>query len=358
MVDAPGGGAARGVSLHVDIQARLGALALDVGFEAPKGVTVLFGASGAGKSSVINAVAGLVRPDAGMVRLGERVLFDASTHLPPHRRKIGYVFQDARLFPHMTVRQNLTYGGAAGFDDLVGLLGLGDLLERRPAGLSGGERQRVALGRALMTQPEALLLDEPLAALDGPRKAEVLPYLRDLATTAGVPIVYVTHAMAEVIELADRLVILNQGKVARQGPLEQVMADPTTARYVAKRDAGAVLPCTVARHADGVTVLASPAGEILLPGTFGVVGVALRLSIPAQDVMLSRESLHGQSALNMLAATITGITPLPNGNLAVSLQAQDASLWAELTAHSVAKMGLEPGDAIHAVFKATAIGPT
>ena len=344
------------MTLTVDIKTHLGALDFDVAFDAPAGTTVLFGPSGAGKTSVVNAIAGLMRPDAGRIALADRVLFDGQVCLPPHRRKVGYVFQDARLFPHMTVEQNLTYGGRYQFDDLVALLGLGSLLARHPAGLSGGEKQRVALARALMAQPEVLLLDEPLAALDGPRKAEVLPYLSQLSETARIPMIYVTHAMAEVVQLADRIVILDAGKVVRQGPLDTVLADPTTAQYFAKRDAGAILACRVARHDDGVTILNSAAGEILLPGMRGAIGAPLRLSIPAQDVILSRDPLQGQSALNMLAAKITAITPLPNGTLAVSLIAEEAPLWAEVTPLSVAKLALEPGQTVHAIFKATAIG--
>lgn len=343
--------------LDVDIQAALGATQLDVQMQVPAGVTVLFGPSGAGKTSVINAVAGLLHPDAGRIALGDRVLFDKSVHVPPHQRRVGYVFQDARLFPHLTVRQNLHYGGAHDFDRLVALLGLGALLDRRPAGLSGGEKQRVALGRAMMRAPDVLLMDEPLAALDAPRKADVMPYIAQVGAETGVPILYVTHAMAEVVHLADRIVVLDQGKVARQGAVDAVLADPMAARYFAKRDAGAVLRCTVLRHVDGVTVLASEAGEVYLPGALGVVGGSMRLRVPAQDVILARAPLEGQSALNMLAAQITGIDPMQNGNLAVMLRAGAAPLWAELTPLSVAKLGFAVGQTVYAVFKATAVGP-
>ncbi len=344
--------------LDVDIKAALGDLALDVQMQVPPGVTVLFGPSGAGKTSVINALAGLLRPDTGRISLGDRVLFEGAVHVPAHLRRVGYVFQDARLFPHLTVRQNLTYGGDHDFDRLVAVLGLEGLLDRRPAGLSGGEKQRVALGRALMTKPDVVLMDEPLAALDDPRKAEVMPYIAALGAGAGLPIIYVTHAMAEVAQLADRIVILDRGKVVRQGNLEEVLADPGAARYFAKRDAGAILACTVARHEDGVTVLASDAGEVMLPGTLGAIGDAVRLRVPAQDVILSRQPLEGQSALNMLAAEITAITPLPNENVAVMLCAGAAPLWAELTPMSVGKLGFVVGQTVYAVFKATAVGPT
>jgi len=304
--------------LTVEITKQLGALTLDVAFEAPAGVTVVFGPSGAGKTSIINAIAGLMAPDAGRIALGNRMLFSKAAQVAPHRRKIGYVFQDARLFPHMSVAQNLTYGGRHDFDRVVDVLGLRDLLARRPSGLSGGEKQRVALGRALMSGPDVLLMDEPLAGLDGPRKAEVLPYLAQLAAEKALPIIYVTHAMDEVTQLADHLVVVDQGKVVRRGRVEAVLADPTAARYFAKRDAGALLHCTVTRHdmQAGVTVLASDAGEILLSGQVGHVGHALRLRIPAQDVILSRAALDGQSALNMLHADYNLTKRKPCGDVA------------------------------------------
>lgn len=345
--------------LHVDIKATLGDLALDVQFDADAGVTVLFGPSGAGKTSVINAIAGLVTPDAGLIALGDQVLFDGKNAVAVHRRNVGYVFQDARLFPHMTVRQNLTYGGTHDFDGIVDLLGLAELLDRRPAGLSGGEKQRVAIGRALMSDPEILLMDEPLAALDGPRKADVLPYIAGIAAIQKIPVIYVTHAMDEVTQLADHLVMIDEGKVAQKGPVADVLADPAAARYFAKRDAGALIACVVDRHDldDGVTVLASGAGPILLAGQVGEIGAGVRLRIPAQDVILSNAAPVGQSALNAIAVTITEIAPLRNGNLAVMLRAKELPIWAEVTPLSVRRLGLEAGQSVFAIFKATAVGP-
>jgi molybdate transport system ATP-binding protein len=204
--------------LDVAITHRFGDFTLDVAFTAPTGLTAITGPSGAGKTSIINAVAGLFRPDAGGVRFQDQVLFAPGVWVPPHRRRFGYVFQDARLFPHLTVRQNLRYGawftgGAGDMAQIVDMLGIGGLLTRRPAALSGGEKQRVALGRALLTRPRMLLMDEPLASLDTARKAEILPYLervRDL----GTPILYVTHAGDEVARLATTVIHIRDGRVA------------------------------------------------------------------------------------------------------------------------------------------------
>jgi molybdate transport system ATP-binding protein len=347
-----------GMTLQVDIQAKLGDLSLDVQMDVSSGVTVLFGPSGAGKTSIINAIAGLIKPDAGRIALDKKVLFESKVNVPPHRRKMGYVFQDARLFPHRTVKQNLVYGGRHDFEQIVNILGLADMLQRRPAGLSGGEKQRVALGRALMSKPDVLLMDEPLAALDGPRKAEVLPFIANIAATQNLPVIYVTHSMAEVAQLADHLVIIDRGKTVHSGAASDVLADPATAKYFAKRDAGALISCVVDRHdrKAGVTVLASGAGQILLSGQVGNVGAGLRLRIPAQDVILSRTALHGQSALNMIEAVIQDITQLENGNFAVMMMAKHLPIWAEITPLSVRKLELATGQSVFAIFKATAVG--
>jgi molybdate transport system ATP-binding protein len=198
--------------LEVAIKHRMGDFTLDMAFEA-QGVTALVGPSGAGKTSVINAVAGLLRPDVGRIVFDGQVLCAPGIWVPAHQRRFGVVFQEGRLFPHMSVRGNLTYGGAHGMAEVVEMLGIGGLLERRPAGLSGGERQRVALGRALLMRPRMLLLDEPLSCLDAARKAEILPYLERVRDTAGVPILYVSHAGDEVARLAGCVVQMEAGRV-------------------------------------------------------------------------------------------------------------------------------------------------
>ena len=216
--------------LAVDVVKQLGALKLRVKFEAANGATALFGPSGAGKTSIVNMIAGLVTPDRGAIALDKTVLFDsgAGINVPPHRRRIGSVFQEGRLFPHLSVRQNLDYGrrmsgvprDGGEFERIAKLLDIGHLLERRPGRLSGGERQRVAVGRALLLRPRLLLLDEPLASLDAAHKREILPYLVRLRDDAGIPIVYVSHAQAEVRRIATTVVRLDAGRVLATGGVD------------------------------------------------------------------------------------------------------------------------------------------
>jgi len=254
------------MSLSLAIRARAGAFTVDVALEAPGGVTVLFGPSGAGKTTVLRAVAGLLRPEAGRIAVGGRVLFDAAAgvNLRPEARRVGYVFQDARLFPHLTVARNLRYGGARDEARVIEMLGLGPLLGRRPAGLSGGERQRVALGRALMRGPDVLLMDEPLASLDAPRKAEVLPYLERLRDAGGPPVLYVTHAIDEVARLATTLALIQGGTVRAAGPVAEVLSDPVAAPLIGPRDAGALVEGRVAGidGAQGLTEVAFDGGRL------------------------------------------------------------------------------------------------
>ncbi len=218
------------IVLAVDVEKHLGALKLVVHFDAAAGVTALFGPSGAGKTTVVNMIAGLLTPDRGSIALDDNVLFDgtAGINVPPHRRGIGYVFQEGRLFPHLSVRQNLDYGRrmsghpyhADEFQRVVALLDIGGLLDRRPRLLSGGERQRVAIGRALLMRPRLLLLDEPLASLDAGHKREILPYLVRLRDDSGVPMVYVSHTAAELRRIATKVVRLDAGRVVAIGGLE------------------------------------------------------------------------------------------------------------------------------------------
>ncbi len=345
--------------LQVDIRKRLGAFTLDATLAAPAGITVLFGPSGSGKTSLINAVAGLLQPDQGQITLNGRVLFDGATNIHAHARRVGYVFQDARLFPHMSVLQNLRYGGRKDEDRIIDLLGLRPLLQRRPRDLSGGEKQRVALGRALMCGPEILLMDEPLAALDAGLKSEIIPYFRELRDEADLPILYVTHSMSEVAQLASTLALVSDGRVTRAGPVADVMSDPAAVPLIGVRDAGALLDVTVTDvdPADQLTTLSFAGGALTLPGQLGQVGTQLRLRIPAQDVILSRTQPEGLSALNILPAKITKLTKGRGPGVAVGLDCGGVPLLARITARSAREMALVEGAEVFAILKATSVAP-
>ncbi|MCB1390199.1 MAG: molybdenum ABC transporter ATP-binding protein [Rhodobacteraceae bacterium] len=353
------------MSLIVQIRHRQGDFLLDASFEAPAGITVLFGRSGSGKSTLVNAVAGLLRPQEGRIAVDGRVLFDAAAGicLPPHLRRLGYVFQEGRLFPHLSVRQNLLYGrwftpaGARrdSLDRVVAMLGIDALLDRRPAALSGGEKQRVAIGRALLASPGLLLADEPLAALDEARKAEILPYFERLRGT--VPILYVSHSAAEVARLATTVVVLDGGRVVRQGPATEVLADPAVTP-VGARAAGALLVARVVRHhADGLSELDAGGHPLFLPQVPQVPGGTLRVRIAAHDVILSRARPEGLSALNILPGVVHEVRAGEGPGAIVSVETTAGRLLARVTRRSAEALGLAPGAACHAVIKTVAVAP-
>ncbi|MEL6206147.1 MAG: molybdenum ABC transporter ATP-binding protein [Pseudomonadota bacterium] len=335
---------------------------LDVSFEAPDGVTALFGRSGSGKTSIVNAVAGLLQPDMGRVVVEGEVLTDtaAAVWVPPHLRRVGYVFQEARLFPHLSVRRNLLYGarnGSSSEDQIIALLGLEALMARRPAGLSGGEKQRVAIGRALLSRPRVLLMDEPLASLDATRKAEVLPYLEEVSANAGVPILYVSHAEAEVARLARTVVALDEGRVAGVGPTAQVLAAHGGA-------VGSSGPCALlggrvaARHGAGMLELAVGGTNLIVPGVAGAqVGDALGVRIAAAEVMIATARPDGLSAENVLAVEVTEITPSGGEEVIVRLALPDrtAHLLAQISRRSAKALDIAPGTPVFAVIRSNAV---
>ncbi len=346
------------MTLKVSLQHRFADFALDVEMIAPPGLTCLFGRSGSGKTTIINAVAGLLRPDRAQIALDGRPLH----HLPPHQRHVGYVFQDARLFPHLTVEQNLRYGArvrrrpAEDLGRIVSLLGIAPLLPRRPATLSGGERQRVAIGRALLSEPRLLLLDEPLAALDEARKAEILPYIEALRDEIGLPMLYVSHSLAEVARLATTIAVIDAGRVAAIGPAADVLADPVTARLMGLRDAGAILTARIAAHeADGLTRLDTSAGPLWLPRIAGAPGRPVRIRIAAQDVILSLTRPEGLSALNILPGTVTACREGDGPGALVQLDLGGQHLLARVTRRSASALGLAPGQAVFAIVKSLAV---
>lgn len=350
------------MTLTVAVRHAFEGFTLDVDFQAPPGLTVLFGPSGSGKTTLVNAVAGLLRPDQGRIAAGDWVLVDtrARRFLPPHRRRLGYVFQEGRLFPHLTVRQNLLYGrwfaprGATGesLERVVDLLGIGHLLARRPAALSGGEKQRIAIGRALLAAPKLILADEPLAALDEARKAEILPYFERLRDEIAVPILYVSHSSTEVARLATTVVALRAGRVTAMGPPAEVLGD---ALAMGARGVASVLEARiVAHHADGLSEVETPAGRLLLPHRPEATGTALRLRIPAQEVILARARPEGLSALNILEGVVETMEPDGDTGLVVALRMGEARVSARITRRAAEMLALAPGQACHAIIKAMA----
>ena len=354
--------------LELTARKQLGSFAIDAALTCETdGIVALFGRSGTGKTSLINMLAGLIRPDAGRIAVNGRVLFDseAGIDLPPDRRRLGYVFQEGRLFPHLSVRGNLTYGlkraapaeRRIGLDQVVPLLGLERLIERRPRELSGGEKQRVALGRALLANPRLLLMDEPLASLDQPRKDEVLPFIERLRDELAIPIVYVSHSMQEIVRLADTLVLVSDGRIVEAGPLDAMTSRldlrPLTGRY----EAGAVVVARVERHDDrfGLTDLGFPGGTLTVSRLALSRGSEIRLRIRARDVALAVEPPQGTSILNMLPAVVRDIGDEAGPQVDVLLDVGGATLWARITARSLHALGLAEGSAVYALIKSVAI---
>ena len=341
-------------------------LTLDLTFQVPTPcVAALFGPSGAGKSTALAAIAGLLRPDMCRIELDGEVLVDTAAGIwrKPEMRRIGLVFQDARLFPHMSVATNLRYGlrrappGPVTFDDIVSLLDLGALLDRRPHTLSGGERQRVAIGRALLAQPRLLLMDEPLASLDAERKAEILPYLAGLKAAMRLPILYVTHAMEEVARLADSLVLIDRGHVVAQGPLGEVTAR-SNLKLARRDDAGAVLTATVAGHdpARQLSRLTVGGADLLVPLLTAPVGRPVRVRIPAREVILAREVPRAISVHNVIAGRVRAVTNDTERHTAlVEIALAEEAFLARVTPDAVVRLALEPGVEVLALVKSVAI---
>lgn len=355
------------MTLAIDIRHRLGSFQLDARFETDGGLTALFGRSGSGKTSIINIIAGLVRPEHGRVAVDDDVLVDTACGklVPSHRRRIGYVFQEGRLFPHLTVRQNLLYGRwftpmserRGDVDRVVELLGIADLLERRPGRLSGGEKQRVAIGRALLADPRLLLMDEPLAALDDARKAEILPYIERLRDQSKVPIVYVSHSIAEVVRLASTVVLLSEGKVAAVGPTSEIMQRLDLFPLTGRAEAGAIVEATVERHDEpfALTELSSRAGLWRLPRLDAPIGTRLRLRVRARDVMLARSAPADLSALNVLPGTVADIRGSDGPIVEIRVDCNGEALIARLTRYSVERLQLAPGVAVFALIKGVSL---
>ncbi len=360
------------MSLWVQVEKRLGptggSFVLSADFESEGRVTALFGRSGAGKSTLVNLIAGLLRPDRGAIRIDDATLFDsaASIDVPVHKRRIGYVFQEGRLFPHFSVRGNLLYGHRFArkqdrwtkLDEIVDLLGIASLLDRRPAGLSGGEKQRVAIGRALLSSPRLLLMDEPLAALDQERKGEILPYIERLRDQMRMPIVYVSHAVDEVSRLADTVVLLDAGKVIAKGTVNDVLG--SRSEMIAEgAEAGVVLTATVRAHdqVSELTHLAHPAGDLSVPLSSLALGSKVRVRVRARDVALAVGEPGRISIRNRLAGTVSDITDMVRGGVAVRIDIEGDPLVASVTRDAVRDLDLKVGDPVTALIKSAAFDP-
>jgi len=354
------------MSVEVSLRHNFGRFALDVAFRIERPcVTALFGPSGAGKTSVVNAIAGLFRPDAGRIVIDGRVVLDtqAGIFVPARARRAGYVFQDSRLFPHMSVEDNLRFGwrrapvptGENEVARVIGMLGISHLLERKPASLSGGEKGRVALGRALLSSPDILLLDEPLAALDAARRAEILPYLQRLRDETKLPMFYVSHAVDEVARLADRIVVLREGQSVAEGSVFDLLTrieDGTGIEPV-----GAVLDAEIAAHraADGLSVLAFDGGSLIVSEVGRAVGGRLRVRIRAEDIMLAREEPRAISANNVLPAAVSGVRLGAGGQADVQLACGATRLVARITQASLTRLALAPGVPVFAIIKSVTV---
>lgn len=356
------------MSTEISLSHTQGAFRLDAAFSfSTPGVTALFGHSGAGKSTIIHALAGLFRPNEGKIVIENETLLDSSHNfcVPAHERRMGVVFQDARLFPHLNVKSNLLFGQRRAkekategdINNIVSLLGLEQLLERKPRTLSGGERSRVALGRALLMRPRALLLDEPLAALDAARKNEILPYLERVRDESSVPILYVSHSMDEVARLADRIVVLHEGRVMAEGSLFEVTSNLDLIGGGAQLP-GSVLQAIVSAHdkAHALSELSLSGETLVVPALNRAIGDKVRLRIDAQDVMLALTRPEGISANNVLTARIAEVRAGAGPYEDVLLDVGTAHLIARITRKSAVRLRLEAGQNIFAVIKSVTVG--
>lgn len=350
--------------INISVTKRFPAFELSTAFSTGTGVTALFGRSGCGKTTLVNLIAGLERPDAGSIEINGETFFNSERgiNLPPEKRRLGYVFQEARLFPHMSVVRNLKYGMRRSGDSrhrlyqVVEMLDIGHLLDRRPGHLSGGEKQRVAIGRALLADPRILLMDEPLASLDNARKADILPFIERLRDEMDIPIIYVSHAMPEVMRLADTVVLMDHGRSIAIGSVEELTSrldlQPLTGRY----EAGAVISAEIQDHEldSGLTRLGFAGGSLLVPQLEGEPGDMLKIRIRARDVILSRDRPAEISTLNILEGVVREIGENDGPHVEVLLDV-GAPVWARITRLSQNRLNVRPGERFHVLIKSVAI---
>lgn len=346
------------------VRHRQGDFTLDAAFEAGQGVTALFGPSGSGKTSLVQMLAGLTRPTDALIRFGDTVWNDTEKRIfvPPHRRRIGYVFQEGRLFPHLTARQNLLYGRffaprgdiRISEEEVVSLLGIEKLLDQRPVTLSGGEKQRVAIGRALLSAPRLILMDEPLSALDRARRQEILPYIERIRDEVKIPVIYVSHALDEVARLANRVVLLEEGRVRAAGEPRDVFPELSASQDGVSPQS--ILEAHIAGHEPHFGLSMAEIGDsiVTLQPVDLAEGTPVRIRVPATDVMIALDRHPDLSALNQLPGTIAGLERQGH-HVMVSVDCHGQRLLARITLLSAERLGLRPGLRVYALFKAVSV---
>lgn len=349
--------------LQINVKKQLGQLALQVNLSIPEqGVTAIFGLSGSGKTSLINLVAGLIQPDEGFIRLNDRTLVDIENqvNIEVHQRKIGYVFQDARLFPHYNVKGNLCYGmkniQKEDFDYIVELLGIEHLLKRYPLTLSGGEKQRVAIGRALLTDPEILLMDEPLSALDMPRKRELMHYLERLSQEINIPILYVTHSLDELLRLADLVVLMENGKVKAYDSVERIWNSAVFAPWKEENEQSSVLALPVHLHNPPYKMTALSLGEqsLWINQVNAEVGELVRICIYSSDVSIALQKSQQTSIRNILQGQIAQIDT-QDSRVDIALLVEGHKIWASISKWAQNELRFMVGMNVYVQIKAVSV---
>ena len=353
------------MSIAVNIEKTVGDFQLNTEFYADIGITAIFGPSGAGKSTLVNLIAGLAKPDSGYIKILNEVIFESQQkiNVPANKRGIGFVFQDARLFPHMKVESNLKYsnrfgrkGHLSSFTEIVEVLNLAQILHRLPGNLSGGEKQRVAIGRALLSNPKILILDEPLTALDEGLKAEVIPYLEFVRDNFKIPILYISHSQSEVVRLSDRIVVLEKGRILEQGKTLQILSSFSVAKKLGLRDLSSFVEAKVSKHAsDGITELDFAGSKLFLPKIDAILGSKVYLRILAKDITLAIEKPKKISALNILQGKVDEVI-LGNGPGAiVGIEVGGHRLTTRITQRSLNAMNLKLGQTCFAFLKTVSV---
>ena len=349
--------------LQINVKKQLGQLVLQTDLQIPEqGVTAIFGLSGSGKTSLINLVSGLTVPDEGFIRLNTRTLVDTETqqNVPAHQRKIGYVFQDARLFPHYTVKGNLRYGAnnvsQTDFDYIVELLGIGHLLKRYPLTLSGGEKQRVAIGRALLTDPDILLMDEPLSALDVPRKRELMGYLERLSKEINIPILYVTHSLDELLRLADRVVLMENGKVKAYDSVEKIWNSPIFAPWKGESEQSSVLELPLYLHNPAYAMSALSLGNqaLWLNQVQAEAGERVRVCIYSSDVSVTLVKPQQTSIRNILRGQIVQIERQER-RIDIAVLVEGHKIWASVSRWAQNELRFAVGQEVYLQIKAISV---